>query len=223
MGTGLKDPKTIAIIVLSAIILIGAGAAAGYFATRPADDVATEAADDNAITEDLTEPAGDEAAEAEEPESAAAAEEAPAETPAASGGPAASSEPDGRYPGIITSIPAAGGGWEIITDYVQILVGDDANAAAAARGLEVPVPNDYLVLNENPRLRTIPVASPCPVLMHDTPAADPNNGFVMGDVTLTFDDFRVNRWGALPYYRGAIYYITISGGRVTNLEHFWVP
>lgn len=219
MAVDLKSPKAITLIVALAVIVLAAGAGIGYLLMKPSLDAAEkklseaesalESTEDSATaSDDATLPVEVEESGPEEPEDA---------------DDDATAEPDGRYPGIITSIDAAGSGWEIVIDYVQVLTGAEANAEAAARGDETPVPNDYYVVNDNPRLRTIPVSSVCAVLMHDTPAADPADGIVMGDVTLTFDDFRVDRWGALSYYRDAIYWIDIADGEITNIEHFWVP
>ncbi|MBN2405083.1 MAG: hypothetical protein JXE06_05835 [Coriobacteriia bacterium] len=221
MPADLRSPKVIVLLLTLVLLAIVAGAGAGYLLMKPAVDEAEQrlagaekalaSRDSSTTTEEstATKPAiGAETSGPEEP-----TEETAASTVA-----------DGRYPGIITSIDAAtGGGWEIVTDWVQVLTGSEADAAAAARGDESPVPNDYYIINENPKLRTIPVSNTCAVLMHDTPAANPSDGYTMGNVTLTFDDFRANRWNAIGYYESAIYWMDVSDGVITNLEHFWVP
>jgi pyruvate/2-oxoglutarate dehydrogenase complex dihydrolipoamide acyltransferase (E2) component len=220
MSFDLKSPKTIAVLVVAALVVLAAGVGVGYLIVKPSLDEAESKlaeAEDALSSLESSAPAESPTSEPmEEVESSGPEEPAPTSSP--------STADDGRFPGIIKSIDSAsGGGYQIVIDYVQVLGGAEANAAAAAHGDETPVPNDYYVVNDNPKLRTFPVSATCAVLMHDSPAADPMDGYIMGDVTITFDDFRVNRWGAQSYYRGAIYYITIVGGTITNIEHFWVP
>ena len=220
MSFDLKNPKTVALLVVGALVVLAAGVGVGYLIMKPSlDDAEQQLAETEAELASLEESAPAESTPGEnvEEETPSSGPEEPADSAMAS------AEPDGRYPGIIKSIDAAGSGYEIVIDYVQVLGGAEADAAAAARGDESPVPNGYYVINDNPKLRTIPVANTCAVLMHDTPAANPSDGYIMGDVTLTFDDFRMDRWGAQQYYEDAIYYIDISGGVITNIEHFWVP
>ena len=50
-------------------------------------------------------------------------------------------------------------------DYIQFLTGDEAAAEAAARGDESPPPNDYYIVNDNPRLRTFRVRDGIEVTM----------------------------------------------------------
>lgn len=221
MAIDLKNPTTLVLAIVIAVVVLAAGVGVGYLIMKPSlDEAEQKLADAERDLADL-----EESTSAEETGTG----ESTIDPPETSGpeeptdATAVSTEPDGRYPGIIKSIDAAGSGWQIVIDYVQVLGGAEANAAAAAHGDETPVPNDYYVVNDNPKLRTIPVANTCAVLMHDTPAANPSDGYIMGDVTITFDDFRVNRWGAQNYYRDAIYYIDIAGGVITNIEHFWVP
>ncbi|MEP6477643.1 MAG: hypothetical protein ABJC60_10255, partial [Actinomycetota bacterium] len=41
-------------------------------------------------------------------------------------------------------------------DLAYLLTGEEANQAAQENGDEVPVPNDYYIVNDNPKLRTVP-------------------------------------------------------------------
>jgi hypothetical protein len=90
--------------------------------------------------------------------------ESPAETasPSASGLPTA--EPgdelsDGRYFVRLTDIQGGEEGPLLLQyDLAFFLTGDEANQAAADRGLETPVPNDYLIVNDTHKLRLTPLA-----------------------------------------------------------------
>jgi hypothetical protein len=65
------------------------------------------------------------------------------------------------YFGAVTEVAARGAGHELTIDYAFFLVGMEANLAAEAAGEIAPgegVPNDYFILNQNPRLRTFTLA-----------------------------------------------------------------
>jgi hypothetical protein len=70
-------------------------------------------------------------------------------------------------------------GDEIVADYAQWLTGDEANQAAIEDG-EIPegdtVPNDYYIRNQNPQLRTLPLAG-------DVSVSLPTSAFGSVDVT----------------------------------------
>jgi hypothetical protein len=76
------------------------------------------------------------------------------------GSPTASVAPeleDGRHFGFVRSVDPAE--LEMVFDLAYFLQGGEANEAAAERGDEVPVPNDYYIINDNPRLRSLVLAS----------------------------------------------------------------
>lgn len=64
---------------------------------------------------------------------------------------------DGRHFGFVRSVDPSE--LELVFDLAYFLQGEEANEAAAERGDEVPVPNDYYIINDNPRLRTLVLAS----------------------------------------------------------------
>ena len=43
-------------------------------------------------------------------------------------------------------------------DLAEVYSGDAANEYAAAHGMETPVPNDNLIIKENPKLRLMPLS-----------------------------------------------------------------
>lgn len=68
----------------------------------------------------------------------------------------------------------------LTTDRIQLLSGDEADAYAAARGWEVPVPNDQLLVDDVARLRDYPVQPDAPVTLTIPLSQDPD-----GDPTAT--------------------------------------
>jgi hypothetical protein len=70
-----------------------------------------------------------------------------------SGSPAPGTDlADGRHFGYVRSIDPLG---LIVFDLAYFLTGDEATRAAREHGDEAPPPNDYYIVNDNPRLRTL--------------------------------------------------------------------
>ncbi len=70
--------------------------------------------------------------------------------------------------GTVTDVAARGSGYELTIDYAFFLGGLEADLAAEAAGDIGPgegVPNDYFIVNDNPRLRTFPLADGVDVLL----------------------------------------------------------
>jgi hypothetical protein len=63
---------------------------------------------------------------------------------------------DGRHFGYVRSVDGDAGTIEF--DLAYFLSGEEANAAYQAAGGTGPVPNDHFVVNDNPKLRTLPLA-----------------------------------------------------------------
>jgi len=89
------------------------------------------------------------------------------ETPSETATPSSSAEPtgepdqlgDGKYLVRLTDIQGGEEGpLQLQYDLAYFLTGDEANQAAADRGLETPVPNDYLIVNDSHKLRLTPLA-----------------------------------------------------------------
>lgn len=63
---------------------------------------------------------------------------------------------DGRHFGFIRRVSLDTS--TLVLDLAYFLTGEEANEAAAEHGDEVPVPNDYYIVNDNPRLRALPLS-----------------------------------------------------------------
>src|SRR5215207_10725469 len=99
----------------------------------------------------------------------------PAGRPAAS--PAAPSS--GTDFGFIRSWTAKTGTFYLRFDRAVLLTGKAADAASAAHGGESPVPNDYYIQNDNPRLRDLVILDQATVLgsqqLTGRPGSNPSN------------------------------------------------
>ena len=62
----------------------------------------------------------------------------------------------------------------VTTNRIRLLTGDEANAYAAARGEEVPVPNDQILVDDNPRLRDYRVRPDAAVTLTIPLSQDPH-------------------------------------------------
>ncbi len=128
---------------------------------------------------------------------------------------------DGRFFTFLEEATLKSGTYYLTADYAQLLTGDEAAAAATAAGDESPPPNDYYIVNENQKLRSLPVASNVKVLLstwepHVTAEGYPVEFSEWRDmVNGVNDDFP--RATMVPYW------VTIKGGKVTKIAEQYLP
>jgi len=143
--------------------------------------------------------------------------------PGCSGTPAPATLADGTYFGFLESIDVGSGVSEF--DLACFYTGDEANEQAAARGDEVPVPNDVYIVNDNPSTRDVPVDPSVELLLIDwnaccetSPGAelDAFASALGGQDFVEIDGFR---------YAGGLspYWITIQDGRIVGIEEQFLP
>jgi len=143
--------------------------------------------------------------------------------PGCSGTPAPATLADGTYFGFLESIDVGSGVSEF--DLACFYTGDEANEQAAARGDEVPVPNDVYIVNDNPSTRDVPVDPSVELLLIDwnaccetSPGAELDAfASALGDQDFVeIDGFR---------YAGGLspYWITIQDGRIVGIEEQFLP
>jgi hypothetical protein len=118
--------------------------------------------------------------------------------------------PDGDHDAYITSIDRANN--RIVVDVVQVFNGDQAVAAAIADG-KPRSEAQYLytwVRNQNPRLRTLPLASDLVIKLHD--GCEGSRGRLLS--TLAADARQRGLKGEHPYY----FTLTVAGGKVHRIQ-----
>jgi hypothetical protein len=143
--------------------------------------------------------------------------------PGCSGTPTPATLADGTYFGFLESIDVSSGvsGFDLACFYT----GDEANEQAAARGDEVPVPNDVYIVNDNPSTRDVPVDPSVELLLIDwnaccetSPGAQLDAfASALGEQDLVeIDGFR---------YAGGLspYWITIEEGQIVGIEEQFLP
>jgi hypothetical protein len=148
-----------------------------------------------------------------------------ATSPSPTGQPSASPSPaleDGRHFGYIQSAQLTSEPQVIVFDLAYLLTGEEANQAAADRGQETPVPNDYFIVNDNPRLRRLPVAPGMRIMLLDwTNCCDT---MFRADPQLFQDSFDQKKYPP-GNYKGTFsgYWLTVKGGAVTKVEEQYFP
>lgn len=140
-----------------------------------------------------------------------------------SGGPAPDALPDGGYFGYVKSMNTAS--QRMAFDLACFYTGDEANQQAAARGDEVPVPNDVYIVNDNTKVRTVnfdPAArlqlidwNQCCEFAAGAEMQSFASAVESGDFA-ELDAFR---------YAGTMspYWVTIQDGRVVAFEEQFLP
>jgi len=163
--------------------------------------------------------------------STAPAATAPSTTDADAGGGAATSAPltspsgepvleDGRHPAYLTDIDTAARTVEF--DLIQFLTGDEATAAYIEDHPDDPggPPNDYYIVNDNPRLRRLSVAENVQVTVLDWEGGFNPQVIAFADLPaqlaadLVPDDDRI--WPS-PFW------LTVNDDTVTAIEEQYIP
>jgi hypothetical protein len=130
---------------------------------------------------------------------------------------------DGEHFGFVESVDATGG--TMVFDLAYFLTGQEANEAAAERGLETPVPNDYFIVNDNPRLRTLVLAPDVELALLDWDTCC--DEFIERDLAIFAEaidaDGLVTIDGQLYYGSLSPYWLTVEGGFVTRIEEQYLP
>lgn len=122
---------------------------------------------------------------------------------------------DGRH-FVFTNGAKTGANASLTFDLAEFYQGQDAIDAATAHGDEAT--NDYYIVNDNPKLRTLPVAPD--VVVRYIPAMSccelkPGN----------FDAFAeaVNDTNQTDYFIQAPWWITVDGGQIVEIEQQYLP
>jgi len=108
-------------------------------------------------------------------------------------------------------------GWTISSidfDLACFYSGDAAIAEATARGEESPPPNDYIITNDNPALRAVPVAAGA--IGHRL-----DNNIVTYPVS--FADFIADPGDFQNCFQFCLMWLYVNGGEVTEIVSQYVP
>lgn len=112
------------------------------------------------------------------------------------------------------------GSGRLTFDLAYFLTGEEANQAAAAHGDETPVPDDYYIVNDNPKLRQLPVAADAKIRVIDWNDCCELKKLDM----LQFGSIMVDG-DPSGSYRGidGIYWITVKDETIVKIEEQYTP
>lgn len=149
-----------------------------------------------------------------------AAGETPVQPPATEPGREEPTGPTEVQPGYVLGVVNDGGTWKMQVDYIQFLTGGEAAEAATARGDESPPPNDYYVVNDNPKIREFPIQAGIGVIVviNNDGTSDPGG-----------HSLSLSQWASAlngpngPVFRSTIYWVTVTTGTVTAINAQYTP
>jgi hypothetical protein len=154
------------------------------------------------------------------PTSAGSSSTSPTARPTSSPEPPGDEVSDGRYFVQLADLQDQGGHQAIRYDLAYFYTDEEANQVAASRGDETPVPNGVYIVNDNPKLRTAPLADGfsvryIPEGSGSEPVPAPQDRFLawLGEAEQTdFPPKDITYW-----------WITVDGGEVTRIEQQYLP
>jgi hypothetical protein len=128
---------------------------------------------------------------------------------------------DGRHFGYIESIDLETLPGSVVFDLAYFLTGEEANQAAAEDGYETPVPNDYYISNDNPRLRTLVVSPDVAIRLVDW---GHSTGPFSADPRRFQESFALDEYPLGPYKGKFVpYWLTIKDAVVATIEEQYLP
>jgi hypothetical protein len=126
---------------------------------------------------------------------------------------------DGRHFVLAVKAEDKAGDSQLRFDLAYFLTGDEATQAAKDHGDEYPPPNDYYIVNDNPKLRWLPVSASVKVKYIP-------NEMCCDLVSGNFDAWAeaVNETTMTDYAgKNAPWWITVSGGQIVKIEQQYLP
>ena len=104
----------------------------------------------------------------------------------------------------------------------MFLTGSAAIHAATAHGETAD--NDFYVVNDNPKLRTFPVAPGVLIRLHPADGPGFSRNFTLDEFESLITDGS-HTYGGKNYGWNAeqTYYINVHHGKVTRIENIWTP
>ncbi len=126
--------------------------------------------------------------------------------------------PDGRSFVFVKKLRGTPPDATMTFDLAYFLTGDAANQAAAEHGDETPVPNDYFIVNDNPKLRTLPMSPTVAIEVIDwTNCCEPTS--------VPYTDWAASLTDPTDALHGteSPYWITVKDGQIVKIEEQYLP
>jgi len=136
--------------------------------------------------------------------------------------PAGNDLPDGVYFVQLKDIQGGEEGPLLLQyDLAYFLTGEDANQAAADRGYETPVPNDFFIVNDNPKRRLTPLEGVYSVKY--IPQSSGSTTPVKAHVSQFLEWMGQANQTDFPARDTSFWWITIENGSVTKIQQQYLP
>jgi len=134
--------------------------------------------------------------------------------------PAAAALEDGRHYVYAEAVSEGATGPELTFDLAYFYTGEEAAQEAADRGDESPPPNDYYIVNDNPKLRTLPIG-PDTVVRYVPDGTCCN--LKAGDIDAWSEAVNGTAPTDYPDMRYTGWWITVRDGAIERVAMQWVP
>lgn len=143
------------------------------------------------------------------------------------GSPTAAASPvieDGRNFAFVKSVDTSTDPPTVTYDLAYFLTGQDAVQAAKDHGDEVPPPNDYYIVNDNPRLRTVPLAPGARLVFLDwSHCCDATFDGSLDAFARALDQGEMTIDGHMYKGRLSPYWLVARGGAIVRIEEQYLP
>ena len=125
---------------------------------------------------------------------------------------------DGRYFVFVEKLHGVPPDATMTFDLAYFLTSDAANQAAADHGVETPVPNDYYIVNDNPRLRTMTMSPTVEILVVDWTNC-------CNTTSVPYPDWAAAVKSPTDALHGTAsgYWMTVQDGLIVKLEEQYTP
>jgi hypothetical protein len=166
-------------------------------------------------------------------EGASATATGTAATPSATGSPTETASPttgaspvieDGRNFAFVKSVDVSADPKTVTYDLAYMLTGDAAAQAAKEHGDEVPPPNDYYIVNDNPKRRTVSLSSDVRLVFIEwRHCCDETFDASLEDFARALDEGEMTLDGHI--YKGQLspYWLVARDGEVIRIEEQYLP
>lgn len=158
-------------------------------------------------------------------------EQPPASPPSATGSPTASPTGEasplienGKNFAFVKSVDTSVDPATVTYDLAYFLTGDDAVQAAKDHGDEAPPPNDYYIVNDNPKRRTVALAPDARLVLLDwSRCCDATFEGSLADFARALDEGEMTIGGHIYKGRLSPYWLVARDGTIVRIEEQYLP
>jgi hypothetical protein len=121
---------------------------------------------------------------------------------------------------MVRKVTGSGNDLAVVVDLAYFLTDDDANEAAAEHGMETPVPDGYYIVNDNPKLRSVPLSPDAAVTYIPVSACCDEQE---GDLSAWVDSVNGTVQSDYPDPSFTWWWVTVRAGSIVAIEQQFLP